>query len=307
MSKELLLLLFLATLTAAPARAGAIPAALQKNSPFKSVTLAQVSDGQILESREGASLSPEIEAVQTCFIIKAAPETVADRLLHWNPAGKPGLEVSRHEALSSPAGPDAFTPTLDSVFKSSAASWIIKQSKNAKDPSCELLLTPAEKGRLVAASTPSKLADAWAGLLSGRFDRFHGGGAPGFQALCSALPRLGTAGISGPSGATDYWEVGEVSGRSTFSEGASWSDSADGATRVLDGEFFVTSEYSASLNVSTLWPVSIGGKAATLVWRIDSAFSDQFTDQSGAERIASASLILSSTKKTIKALQQIGK
>jgi hypothetical protein len=94
-----------------------------------------------------------------------------------------------------------------------------------------------------------------------------------------------------------------VSNRGEFSEGVSWSDSS-GPRRVFDGEFFVTSEYSASLNVSTLWPVTVKGKPATLVWRIDSAYARQFDDQSGPERIASAGMILSSTKKTIAALRQ---
>jgi hypothetical protein len=98
--------------------------------------------------------------------------------------------------------------------------------------------------------------------------------------------------------------MADVSHRGSISLGVTWSDAPDGKIQIFDGEFFVTSEYAASLNVNTLWPVTVNGKPATLVWRIDSALSNQFTSLSGAERIASASLILSSAKKAIEALRQ---
>ena len=306
MAKPLFIFIGIVTLLV-PALAGADSAetALKSKSPFKDFTLSQVADGQVLESRQGSSLSTQIEAVQTCFVIKASPDAVAARILSWNPAGKSGLDVSKHQALSSSAGSDAFEKTLATFFKSSDddANWIATQSKNAKDSSCELLLTSAEKNNLAAASTPAKLTSAWATLLANRFSGFRDHGAPDFNSLRSAVKKLGTGEIPSPSDAVYYWEVGDVSNRGKLSEGVSWSDSS-GPLRVFDGEFFVTSEYTASLNVSTLWPVTVNGKTATLVWRVDSAFSNQFTDQGGAERIASSGLILASTKKTVEALQQ---
>ena len=305
-AKRLLLLIGIAALLA-PITGRADPAAeLKSRSAFKDFTLDQVADGQILESRQGSSLSPNIEAVQTCFIIEASPDTVAARILNWNPAGKSGLEVKKHQALTSSAGPDTFEETLAAIFKSSGGDggWIATQSKNAKDSSCELLLTDPEKTQLAAATLPAKLTSTWATILANRFSSFRDHGASDFASLRSGLKALGAGDIPGPGGdANYYWEVGDVSSRGEFSEGVSWSDSS-GPVRVFDGEFFVTSEYSASLNVSTLWPVTVKGKPATLVWRIDSAYADQFTDQSGPERIASAGLILSSTKKTIAALRQ---
>jgi hypothetical protein len=283
--------------------------ALKSSSPFKDFTMDQVTDGQILESREGSSLSPEIETVQTCFIIKASPSAVAARMLSWNPAGKPDLEVSKHQTLSSSPGSAAFEGTLSSLFKSSTgdANWIASQSKNANDASCELILTADEKKQLAAASTTAKLTSAWATLLAGRFNGFLDHGAADFTSLRSLVKKLGAGNVPAPSGgAVYYWEVGDVSDRGKLSEGATWTDSS-GPLRVFDGEFFVTSEYTASLNVSTLWPVTVAGKEATLVWRIDAAFASQFTDQSGAERIASSGLILASTKKTIEALRQEAK
>jgi hypothetical protein len=306
-AKRLFLLIGIAALLA-PITGRADPAeqALKSRSAFKDFSLSQVADGQILESRQGSSLSPEIEAGQTCFIIEAPPDVVAARILNWNPAGKPGLEVKKHQTLISSAGPDAFEETLAAIFKSSGGEggWIATQSKNAKDSSCELLLTDSEKTQLAAATTPARLTSAWAALLANRFSGFRDHGASDFANLRSGLKTLGAGDIPAPGGdANYYWEVGDVSNRGEFSEGVSWSDSS-GPRRVFDGEFFVTSEYSASLNVSTLWPVTVKGKAATLVWRIDSAYAEQFNDQSGPERIASSGMILSSTKKTIAALRQ---
>jgi hypothetical protein len=280
--------------------------ALKSASAFKDFTLAQVSGGQILENRTGANVSPQIEAVQTCFVIKAAPDAVAAKILSWNPAGKSGLDVSKHLNFSSSVGPDAFSGTLAGMFKSSGGDggWIAEQSKKAKDPSCELLLNADEKKSLAAAATPAKLTSAWATILANRFSGFRDHGAADFHALEAIVQKLGAGEIPSPSGGAYYWEIGDVSSRGSISEGVSWEDSGSGRMRVFDGEFFVTSEYSASLNVSNLWPVTVNGHSATLVWRVDSAFANQFSDQSGAERIASASLILSSTKKTIEALRR---
>ncbi len=281
-------------------RADSPEAVLKKNSPFKDFKLDQVTDGQILESREGASLSPEIEAVQTCFIMKESPESVIAKIMTWNPAGKSGLEVNKHQTLPSGAGPDAFTSTLTPILKS-GDGWLAKQSKNAKEPSCELLISDKEKSALAAAKTPAQLISAWASLLSARFG--DSSSATDFARLRAGIGQLGLGDIPAPSGGNYYWEIGDISSRTSISEGVSWSD----GSRVFDGEFFVTSEYTASLNVSAVWPVTIKGKPSTLVWRVDSALAPQFADQSGAERIASAGLILSSAKKTIKALRETEK
>jgi hypothetical protein len=283
-----------------------VETAIRSKSPFKDFTMSQVADGQVLESREGSSLSPQIEAVQTCFVIKAVPKIVAGRMLGWNPAGKPGLDVSKHQTLTSSAGAETFSKTLSPLFASSddGTAWIAAQSKKATAASCELILTPEEKKQLAAASTPAKLASAWSALMAARFASFREHGSADFSRLLSSVEKLGAGPIPAPSGgAVYYWEVGKLSDRGKLSEGLTWT-SPTSPERVFDGEFFVTSEYTASLNVSTLWPVTVAGKAATLVWRIDAAFASQFTDQSGAERIASSGLMLASTKKTIEALQQ---
>jgi hypothetical protein len=288
-------------------RAATSEDALKKSSPFTDFTLNQVEGGQILESRQGASASPSVEAVQTCFLLKASPDKVAAKLKTWTPAGKSGLEVSNHQKLSSRVTPDVFAGTLNSVFKTSGgdANWIVQQSQNALKPDCELLLNSEEKHQLAAATTSSKLTSAWSEILSHRFNSFRDHGSADFSSLISAVAKLGVGSIPSPSGgASYYWEMADVSHRGSISLGVTWSDAPDGKIQIFDGEFFVTSEYAASLNVNTLWPVTVNGKPATLVWRIDSALSNQFTSLSGAERIASASLILSSAKKAIEALRQ---
>ncbi len=306
MRKPLLLLSLAAWLPAFPIPADSPERWVKAHSPFKDFTIQQVAHGEILESRAGASESPEVEAVQTCFIIKAAPGTVAAKILSWNPAGKSGLEVSKHTKLAS-SGPDAFAGALATFFKSSGgqANWLAEQSKKAKDPSCELILTASEKDLLAAATTTSKLSDAWATILAHRLGSFHGQGASDFHNLLSTLQKVGAGDIPEPPGdAGFYWEISEVGNRGILAEGATWQDAGGGPARVFDGEFFVTSEYSASLNANTLGPVTVDGKPATLVWRIDSAFTHQFADQNGAERIAAAGLILSSAKKAIQAMRQ---
>ena len=294
-------LLFLCSLALTSSFAPADPTEdiVRTKTPFRNFSLSQVSKGEILENRQGVSIVPDVQAIQTCFIVKAPVAAVTSTLLHWNPAGKPGLDVSSHRVLTPPVSAASFKPTLGPFFTTTkGGGWIVKESKAAKGS--ELLLTEAEKTQLGAATTPETLLTAWSNLLVSRFQSFQGHGAADFSSLLAAMSKIGPLDVAAPAHGTYYWELSDLTGRGSISEGVTWQD----GTRVCDGEFFVTSEYSASFDVSTLWPVTVDGKPATLVWRIDSAKSPQFASLKGAERLASGSLILSSTKKAIKAIRE---
>jgi hypothetical protein len=220
-------------------------------------------------------------------------------LANWNPAGKPGLEVTSHLTLGSSVSADSFKPTLGPFLSSSqGGAWIAKQSKDPQ--SSELMLSDSEKKLLAVAKTPDALLRAWSKLLADEFESYQSKGSHDFSSLLATVRQIGPVEISSPSGGTYYWELSDVNGRGSISEGVTWQD----GSRIGDGEFFVTSEYTASFDVNTLWPVTVAGKPATLVWRIDSALSPQFSDLKGAERFASGSLILSSVKKAIAAIRQ---
>ncbi len=295
------LLLILLGAFAATVQADPIEDTVKSKTPFKDFQLKQVSDGDIQINRQGISQTPSVEAVQTLFVIKAPVSTVNSTLMNWNPAGKSGLEVTSHTVLGGSVSPDSFTPILGPFLAGSkGGGWIAKQSHDAKKPSCELMLTESEKTALSAAAKPDALLKAWADILARRYDSFRSGGASDFSSLLSAVRQIGPIDFSGPSGGTYYWELSDLNGRGSISEGVTWQD----GSRVCDGEFFVTSEYTASFDVSTLWPVTIGGKSETLVWRIDSALSPQFADLKGAERIAAGGLVLSSVKKAIAAIRE---
>jgi hypothetical protein len=294
-------LLVLFSLLTAFVRANPVEDSVKAKTPFKDFSLAQVEKGDVLVNREGLSQTPMVEAIQTCFLIKASVGTVTSTLVNWNPAGKSGLDVTSHQVLDSSVSADSFQSKLGPFLSGSkGGGWIAKQSHDAKDSSCELMLNDGEKSLLAATKTPDALLHAWGTILAKRYASFRGKGAADFSSLLSAVRQIGPLEVSSPSGGTYYWELSDLDGRGSISEGVTWQD----GSRVCDGEFFVTSEYTASFDVSTLWPVTVDGKSATLVWRIDSALSPQFADLKGAERIASGSLVLSSVKKAIEAIRQ---
>jgi hypothetical protein len=297
---RLLPCLTLFSLLALSAHATPVEDTVKTKTPFKDFALTQVSDDEILVNRQGISETPSVQAVQTLFLIKASVGTVTSTLASWNPAGKDGLDVTSHKVLGGSASPDSFTPTLGPFLNGSkGGGWIAKQSHAAKDSSCELMISDSEKTLLAAATKPDALLKAWGAILTKRHEAFHSGGASDFTHLISAVRTIGPIDVTAPSGGTSYWELSDLDGRGSISEGVTWQD----GSRICDGEYFVTTEYTASFDVSTLWPVTVNGKSATLVWRIDSALSPQFADLKGAERIASGSLILSSVKKAIEAIR----
>lgn len=293
---RLLSLSFLAT----SLHADPVQDAVRAKTPFKDFTLDQVKGGDVLVNRQGLSQAANVEAIQTLFLIRAPLSTAKATIVNWNPAGKPGLDVTSHKTLDG-ASADSFTPTLGPFLsKTSGGQWIIKQSQKAKDSDCELMINDKEKTALAAATKPDALLHAWTKILVQRYDSFHDTGAPDFTSLLSAVKQIGPIDVSSPSGGASYWELSDLNGRGSISEGVTWQDGG----HLCDGEFFVTSEYTASFDVSSLWATQLDGKEATLVWRIDSALSPQFADLKGAERMASGSLVLSSVKKAIEAIRK---
>ncbi|MDD2708732.1 MAG: hypothetical protein PHV34_12160 [Verrucomicrobiae bacterium] len=106
--------------------------------------------------------------------------------------------------------------------------------------------------------------------------------------------------------AINYCELLNWELMSTFDVGAVYSrDLEGGGCQIFDCQYYSSGIYYVSMCFFELWPVKIGGKDATLVWRADLIAAPTLEITRGIERMAYGSLMMKEIKKSIKNFQRI--
>ena len=70
-----------------------------------------------------------------------------------------------------------------------------------------------------------------------------------------------------------------------------------------DIDFYINSGVYATLELEQMWPVTINGKAETLVWRDDLVSAPSIAYLHGTERLASGMIMLQDVKQNIDAFR----
>jgi len=82
--------------------------------------------------------------------------------------------------------------------------------------------------------------------------------------------------------------------------GASYSRATQGAGyQTADGLYYASGGYYVALTLYQLWPVDIGGRASTLVWRGDFTSARSLGELHGIERLASESAMRKDISKAV--------
>ncbi len=176
----------------------------------------------------------------------------------------PELQISRAEAQKFSAG--------QSVF----AFWSDLLAKRAQD---FVAGGAARRGALRSHAGPrSSRARNSAGLVrqQGKVNQQFGG-------------FLGATGLLGGKGSLKpdlYWELLEVEDEGVLTLGASYTRAHRRRRhQVADGLYYASGGYNVALTLYQLWPVEVGGRASTLVWRGD-FISAQFVRRTARDRAA---------------------
>ncbi|MGH7939236.1 MAG: hypothetical protein ACRD5Z_05880, partial [Bryobacteraceae bacterium] len=102
---------------------------------------------------------------------------------------------------------------------------------------------------------------------------------------------LGATGLIGGRGSLKpdlYWELLQVEDTGVLTLGASYTrGTSGGGYQVADGLYYASGGYYVALTLYQLWPVNVGGRASTLVWRGDFTSAASLGELHGIERIAS--------------------
>ena len=295
-------------------------------SSFKTVSLEKLASGSVQATRGPAMSFPRGLAVESCYVIrKPLPRAIA---LHqqWSPLKHSELKVWLHGELTARSGPGDFQK-LRSAPSNGAVKAFVAATEKLASGGADLQLSKAEIAAFAgtpgadAGAMPEKVANFWGSVLSQRLQAYAGGGlgrlAPYENAGETIRPAdevarlLKDAGkvrgqfsalIDGSKGGitpTLYWELVNVEDSAAVNLGASYAKPGTNTWQGLDVQFYASGGYCALLSFVQMWPVTIGGQEATLVWRGDLISSAALASLKGVERMGSSTAMMRETQKFI--------
>jgi len=285
--------------------AAADPAAEMANfSVFSGINVADLAKGEP-KVAHGPALSGSVISAQSCFVVAGTPARVSEALRQWNPARHSELKVLIHSDL--PGSPSAanFSRLSSAPDNAAVRSLVAATQKLAPD----LQISKAEEKRfagLTGDRMAGPIAAAWADVLSARaragrssqppYDHTGQNVRPSeeLNALLRANDKV-SAKFSGVlnGGPEPFWELLTADEQGVLTLGASYRrGGANGTYQAADALYYASGGYYAGLTLYQMWPVDVGGRPATLIWRGDFISSASVASLHGIERVASESALM---------------
>jgi hypothetical protein len=250
-----------------------------------------------------------------------------EALRQWNPLKHRELKVFLHSDVRGNASPADFAKLKSAPDNAALRSLVNATAK--MDSDLQLSREEAKKFSGDAGgggATSAAVADFWSNLLSNRVRSFSSGGAAAqppydhsgaaiepareFAGLLKQQDKigrqfsgfLGQTGIGRASGAARelYWEFLDVDNQGVLTLGASYArGGGDGPYQAADVLYYASGGYYVGLTLYQVWPVTVNGKASTLVWRGDMISSAALASLHGVERLASESAMMKDISKSV--------
>ena len=275
-------------------------------SVFGKADPAQLASGDAKTMRGPAMSSSRFLSVESCWVSPGAPAQVSEALRKWNPAQHPELNILLHGNGSDfsrlPQAPDnGAVRALVSATASKSTSLQISREEAAKLPA---------GGNTMAGP----VAAFWSSLLSARAAAGPFGQPPydytgqnvragdEIKALLGQQPKIQKqfSGLIGGKG-EQYWELTEIESKGVLSLGASYNRSVgNGSFQAADVIYYASGGFYAGVTLYQMWPVDVGGKPSTLVWRGDMTSSAEIGDARGIERLGSESAMMKDVSRAVR-------
>ncbi len=305
-------------------------------SNFPNFDLNALAGGTVLQVRGGLVFFQRGIITQSLYMVEATPAEVAAKLVRWNPASHPELKVWFHQSISANPKPADFS-NLSALPDNSSIKYLFDATAkfDANNPSlqvskeeAQLLATPAAQGQ----DAKTHFIDVWSQILAGRFASFLSGRLASdsyvsssgtvqpasdirslihsdpnvyieFQRLFNQTPiRAGTSSAKGLPGNL-YYQSFDIQGEATLVDGAMYQAASGTSIQSADIDFYVNSGVYATIELEQMWPVTVNGKAETLVWRDDLVSAPSIAYLHGTERLASGMIMLQDVKQNIDAFK----
>jgi hypothetical protein len=326
LTKALFATLLLFTLPSLVAAADAV-AELSSFSVFDSVDLAELAKGDAKTAKGPAMSNPRALSVQTCYVAPGSPAQQAEALRQWNPSKHPELKIFLHTDLPASPSPANFSKLQKAPDDGAVRALVAATEKMSSD-----LQISREEARKFSPDNgkgdgpmPVAVAKFWAEILSGRARAFSSGGTaaqPSYDhtgenirptdELNGLLKQqekvrrqfsgfLGQTGIGHGAGSAPelYWELLDVDDQGVVTLGASYARGGSGASQAADVFYYASGGYYVALTLYQMWPVTVEGKASTLVWRGDMISAASLASLHGVERLASESVMVKNISKAV--------
>ncbi len=153
---------------------------------------------------------------------------------------------------------------------------------------------------------PGPIAAAWADVLSARaragrsaqppYDHTSQNVRPSdeLNALLRANDKISRQFSGVLNGSPEpFWELLTADEQGVLTLGASYRRSgANGTYQAADVLYYASGGYYAGVTFYQMWPVDVGGRPATLIWRGDFISSASIASLHGIERVASESALM---------------
>ncbi|MDQ6808006.1 MAG: hypothetical protein M3Z64_01045 [Verrucomicrobiota bacterium] len=297
-------------------------------SVFDKVDLAQLAKSD-LKSAHGVPMNnARFASVQSCYVTPGTPAQQIAAMRDWSPLRHPELEVFLHGDVSGGATPATFSK-LSSAPDNAAVRALTSATQK---PSSDLQISRDEAKKLPVGASgagvmPASVATFWADLLSARARAFSSGGAgaeapydysgaairPGdeLRGLLGQQEKIRrqfsglieSSGIGRGAGSLKpemYWELLQVEDTGVLTLGASYTKPGpNGSMQAADALFYASGGYYAGLTLYQLWPIDVGGRPSTLVWRGDMISAASLAGLHGIERVASESQMMKDISRAV--------
>ena len=297
-------------------------------SVFDKVDLADLAKSDVKTAHGPPMSETRYLSVQSCYVTPGSPAQQIEGLRQWNPLKHRELKVFLHTDVRGMANPGDFAKLKNAPDNAAVRALAGATSKM----SSELQISRDEAKKFSSASAagggalPPAVAEFWSNILSGRARSFAAGGAASqppydhsgdsiqpaqeFAGLLKQQDKirrqfssfLGQTGIGRSAGSSPelYWELIDVDDQGVLTLGASYArKGSEGPSQAADVLYYASSGYYVALTLYQMWPVTVDGKASTLVWRGDMISSTALASLHGVERLASESAMMKDIARTV--------
>ena len=309
------------------ARADAV-SELASFSIFNKVDLAQLAKSDVKTAHGPPMSNPRFLAVQSCYVAPGAPAQLVAALRRWDPTKYRELKVFLHSDLPSSPTAANFEKLKNAPDNGPVRSLVAATQKLS--PDLQISRDEAKKfsaGGGGGGAMPASVAAFWTDVLLSRTKGFvsggtsaqppydHSGKAIRTSDELSGLLReqgkiqrqfsglLGATGIGRGAGSLTpqlYWELLDVDDQGVVTLGADYNRAGGGGTyQTADVLYYASGGYYVALTLYQVWPVSVDGKASTLVWRGDMISAPSLASLHGVERLGSESVMMKQISKAV--------
>lgn len=304
-------------------------------SGFDEIEVEKLAEGDIKADQLRVDNLSRGIAAQACFLVNEDFATVSKRLEKWETSHVKPSAPFFHKDLTK--GDEETFSSLNLSSNGPGVSWLVEKAKDTKPNSSDLNLSLAEAARVSeimgkGGSEAEQASRAWRWILAGRARGFLEKGMKGLaplettdetvqpsieiDELISGIPEIKQhfgellhQVLFSPGSTKDqsfYWELMKGNEHANFNLGTIAYTREGESFKAVNCDYYISSETFVSCTVYQLWPLEVGGKPSTLVWRGEFASSPRLENAKGVERMAAKKIMLNDLRKEIGFFKKLG-